>query len=585
MRGAAIAAATIAVLEAGCQSTVDRSGPESEPALLRTAAAELRQGDLEQAQSDYARARTELPTSAAAWVGFGEASYRLFQACVADPRRGNALFYLQDAESGFRRGVELDPKSAGGYLGLSRVARERGDGAEAAKLAQNAKDRVERGAPAEFRYEVMMGLGHARGLEFEQAARANASPVLQGEVYQRCKDAYLSAKAIYPDKPEPIVEFARVEAKRGAIGDALTFLSQAIAERPEDAAYHQEMFDLVLRGDTANRVHWLSTLVAIYEVQFAKLQETSPTVLWYAGYAKCRQAEAFRQQQDYEAADRAYSTANELFEKSAERNPNFLQSATAARALVLAGEARCLFERRRVSDAAEKLTSAFALDASILEQNDGLGISPKRTSLEIGGEYFKEGELEAGAGWFERWLAFSKDDIDWLNNAGLMRRDLGEEQVRTGNKEKAKACFEASYQYYKRVADLRPDEPRLVNDAALLLLYHLHRDLDLAEEMFRRSIRLGEDKLEELGERPDAADDPSAQGGADRWDYYAEATGDAYQNLALLLWEEQKDSAEIKKLFARSFELDPRGTRSHLKGDAAALPASGPAPKLEKPIR
>ena len=121
-----------------------------------------------------------------------------------------------------------------------------------------------------------------------------------------------------------------------------------------------------------------------------------------------------------------------------------------------------------------------------------------------------------------------------------MRRDLGEEQVRTGNKEKAKACFEASYQYYKRVADLRPDEPRLVNDAALLLLYHLHRDLDLAEEMFRRSIRLGEDKLEELGERPDAADDPSAQGGADRWDYYAEATGDAYQNLALLLWEEQK---------------------------------------------
>ena len=121
-----------------------------------------------------------------------------------------------------------------------------------------------------------MGLGRARGLEFEQAARANASPVLQGEVYQRCKDAYLSAKAIYPDKPEPIVEFARVEAKRGAIGDALTFLSQAIAERPEDAAYHQEMFDLVLRGDTANRVHWLSTLVAIYEVQFAKLQETSP---------------------------------------------------------------------------------------------------------------------------------------------------------------------------------------------------------------------------------------------------------------------------------------------------------------------
>lgn len=569
---------------AGCQGgarPAETPRVASAPTLLRTAREALEKGDLEQAQSDYARSRAEWPQSAEASFGFGESSFRLFQACAADPKRGNALLYLQDAEAGFRSSYQADPTFLPAYLGASRVAREKGDGSAAGKHAQGARDHVTKDTPPETTYAVLLELGRARALEYLQAFRQSANPVLQGELYQRAKDAFGSASALFPERAEPVIEFANVDASRGAVGDALDTLAGAIAARPEEVAYHQAL------TQTALRTGMLPRLAEIYAVRLAKLEERSATVLWYAGYVRTREAEAARLAQDTDGALRTYGEADSLFAKSAERNASFAASVRASRALVLAGEARALFERRKIGEAAEKLTAAFALDAGIAEQADGLGVTPKRTSLEIGGEYFKEGDLAAGAQCFENWLAFSKDDVDWLNNAGLMERDLGEELARRGEAARAKECFERSYERYRRAAELRPDEPRLVNDAALILLYHLDRDLDVAEAMFRRAIGLGEDRLEDLGEeRPEVDDEDAAtQLAADRWDYIAEATGDAYQNLALLLWTKQADAAEIRRLLERSFRLDPRGTRGHLKEDAAALPASGPAPKRDRPLR
>jgi len=43
--------------------------------------------------------------------------------------------------------------------------------------------------------------------------------------------------------------------------------------------------------------------------------------------------------------------------------------------------------------------------------------------------------------------------------------------------------------------DLDPENPRLLNDCALILQYHLKRDLDDAVSMYEEAIQIAKDKL------------------------------------------------------------------------------------------
>ncbi len=52
--------------------------------------------------------------------------------------------------------------------------------------------------------------------------------------------------------------------------------------------------------------------------------------------------------------------------------------------------------------------------------------------------------------------------------------------------------YEDALAAYERCLALEPDNARYINDTALILLYHLHRDLDRAETMFRHAIELGQ---------------------------------------------------------------------------------------------
>lgn len=571
--GRRASAGGVLIALAACASA-PRSHPAPTDPSLRAAEEAARSGDLERAQSEYARATARSPESGPAWTGFGDASWALFEACVADPAKGNAGHHLADAERGYARACELTPASIGAQLGAARVARARADAERAARHAQTARDRIEKDAPAEQRFDVLLELGRARALQFQQSARANAMPTIQADHYQRAKDAFHSAARVLPERSEPLLEFARFEAARGDSTAAADVLAAAIRSGPEQAAYHQELRDTMVRAGSVRRLN------EIY-MGLERDLETSAAVAWFAGYARILQAEDRRRQEDRDAAFAAYEEALALFRRSRELNAAFKPQAEYWEAFAWAGQARIRYEERKVSDSVALLAKALALDPAILDQQDGLGISAKRTSLEIGGEYFQAGELAQGAQIFERWLELRPDDVEWLNNAGLFRRDLGEQLSRGGKEEDARKEFEASYRSYRRAADLRPDDPRLVNDCALVLLYHLRRDLDDAEAMFRRSITLGEAKLEEVGSvRPEISpEEPASAAAARDWDALAEAVGDAHQNLGLLLQERGGDAAEIREHWARSLALDPRGTRGRMRGWIEALPASGPASK------
>ncbi|HKE01845.1 MAG TPA: hypothetical protein VKE69_12600, partial [Planctomycetota bacterium] len=435
-------------------------------------------------------------------------------------------------------------------------------------FAETAHARLGPAATAALRYDAALELGRARA-----AALAAGSGTQNGAadaLAAGAQTALVEAAHTRPDSIDPLLELAAMSAGRGEVAAACAFLDEAVSVAPDDARGHQRLRDVCVNAKDPARLR------AIYDLLESRHPD-SATVRWFGGFARLYEADERRRARAFDDADRGYDAALGSLERSRELNPAFV-NAKQLEALALAGKARILFDKGETGDAVDVLTEAIEREPKALDATDALGISPKRTSLEIGGAYFEAGDLERGAAAFERWIAVVPDDVDWRNNAGLSLRDLGESLERRDQRDRAHECFERSFEHYRHVAELRPDEPRLVNDAALILLYHLHRDLDAAEEMFRRAIRLGEDKLAELGgERPETSDDdPASLGAARVYDYFAEATGDACQNLGLLLQQRSGDAAEIRALWRRALELDPRGTRGRIRGWIDSLPMSGP---------
>jgi len=102
--------------------------------------------------------------------------------------------------------------------------------------------------------------------------------------------------------------------------------------------------------------------------------------------------------------------------------------------------------------------------------------------------------------------AFPGEPRHW-NNLGLFLRDEGERLEIAAYKNKTPEPEEAlladlygrAFAAYERALALNPDDPQLINDTALMLHYHLGRDLDRAEAMYRRAIELAAARLAESG--------------------------------------------------------------------------------------
>lgn len=562
-------------------ASMRRGGKPVGDADLLAAEKALAERDFERAQSGFDRVTGRLPQSAAAWLGFGNASMGLFEACVADPRRGNALLHLQDAKRGFEKAIELEPDGLLARVGAIRAARQLGDSRAELQHADALERTLAGSAGAEGRFDAFMELGRSRAGEFRAAAReaeGGGGATLDG-LYARALEAFQAAASADPTRPEPAIETAWFEFHRGAPADAHEILFGEIEKRPEEARFHQALADMAARSAG------YGVLAEAYSDRIGKLTETSATASWFAGCASLLAGEAARGS-DAEVSAAALNEAIVRLRRSYALNPSFTQNAKYYESAAMAGLARIQFDAQQTAEAARLLTKALEVSVAALERADQHGVSPKRTSLEIGGVYFKADELAKGAELFEEWLALAPNDSDWLNNAGLLRRDLGEKLRREGKPDEARKSHELSYGHYSKLAELKPNEPRVVNDTALLLLYDLDRDLDKAEAMFRRAIELGEAELKQRGERPTPdEEDPASLRAAADWDYFAEATGDAYQNLGLLLWKLGSDSVQIRKQLERAFELDPRGTRARMRGILKELPESGPAPKRTNPLR
>lgn len=146
-------------------------------------------------------------------------------------------------------------------------------------------------------------------------------------------------------------------------------------------------------------------------------------------------------------------------------NAGWLQYAEAQRLLAEAG----LDAARPFLLAAEaRFSEAYEAMPDDAEARRGLSLT--------GDLYYQAEDLDGIREHFGR-AARRFDDAEWWNNHAFFCRETG--------------LYEEAYAAYSRCIELAPENARWVNDTGLILLYHLHRDLDHAEALFRRSWELG----------------------------------------------------------------------------------------------
>jgi len=151
----------------------------------------------------------------------------------------------------------------------------------------------------------------------------------------------------------------------------------------------------------------------------------------------------------------------------------------------------------------EAAEAAFARALEVLPEDQNIRDALASTA----DTYYQAGDLVGIREAFGR-LARRFDLPEWWNNHAFFCRETG--------------LYEEAYASYSRCIELAPDNARWVNDTALILLYHLDRDLDHAEALFRRAIALAT----EVAANPFLDETAIAQN--------EEALGDAMLNLALL---------------------------------------------------
>jgi tetratricopeptide (TPR) repeat protein len=155
------------------------------------------------------------------------------------------------------------------------------------------------------------------------------------------------------------------------------------------------------------------------------------------------------------------------------------------------------------------------------DATEGIGLT--------GDLYYQAGSPDGIRDFFGR-VAPQFENPEWWNNYAFFCRETGE--------------YEASYAAYQRCIELAPDNARWVNDTGLILLYHLDRDLDYAEELFRRSWALGRKACENPFVSDEAYEDAFL------------GYTDAMHNLALLL-ARRDDLQQALEVNAELLELAP----------------------------
>jgi len=150
------------------------------------------------------------------------------------------------------------------------------------------------------------------------------------------------------------------------------------------------------------------------------------------------------------------------------------------------------------------------------------------------------GELDAEAlAPLRALLEIEPEQLDGADEPALFQRAAAERLAR------AREVMRMSSSAYDESARISDQDVRVINDTALVLVYYLHEDLERAEQLLMRCVRMGEEQLLVSDLEEEA-----------RWEL-ENAWGDAFQNLGVLHLLHRGDPEAARRFFERSVEIGP----------------------------
>jgi len=537
---------------------------EDEPAASAAIATETPAWQLSaeafQAQADFDGAvltienhLDENPDDAAAHRGHARALERLVL------EGGVTWLAMIDARDAWDRALTLEPYSLESVRGAVDIRTRLGEYDDAAALALRAVG------------TATLELGEAPRAMLALALRCrirafqNASEL---ELEERLVQASSTLKAIAGARrvaPED-TELGRIEGEfldwLGHPDRAAATYLEALRDHPEDSALHRTYIDLHLRQGIEER------LGAVYDELGAS--GMNATLAWYTGYVARLIGDLSLRERRHQDALAAYDQTARWMEVAATLNADFAYTSDQIRHQAAVGKAWCAIDAREDDLARERLLALLAEAPERRHERDGLGRTALQALSALGVRAVQQNDFRSAAEDTKLVVEVAPDEGEWWNNLGFLLREYAT-QIEGGaypefedQKAAALSVYRESWKAYRRAAERIPEDVRVVNDAALIQVYHVRDELELAEQMLHESVAKGEAQLLELGVNPEESERfPIAM-----------AVGDAYQNLGYLYYHVLEKPADARPYFVAAMKADG-GDRSGLEDYLASIDGNG----------
>ena len=491
--------------------------------------------------------------------GLGDAPRALFGASRAAWLLGRTEDGLDLARRGMAQlaTVESDPEFPGPLP--ERIYADQVFAAYANARGSDAPDAAALGAESEDALGRLLGRAPDDAVTWSRLA-----DLFEWE--GRAKEARSAAERGLLRAPEDsglLERLARTTRELEGSAAVVTALEAHVAGNPAIAAGRWQLavarFQVGLDGLKATPAVLDPATFARAEAEFAEVRALDPafasSALGYEVVCRLGRGWCAFQSGDLDTARREFLSMDELFQRGVEWSvPGELESGI--QGLYRVGDAYNAKEDLLAAGEVFETLLAKQPDVALWANNAGFFLRDAATHLETDGR---------------RLCRAARGAPDDAESAARLRALAGVERERPGSPEeraafvaaaeqrfaRARELVERSSRAYERAAELAPDDVRVVNDGALMLVYYLQRDIDRAEAILRRCIEMGAEQVRALkAEIAAAAPDDRAALETQLLDLES-AWGDAHENLGVLYYTYKKDPAGALPFLQRAVEIGP----------------------------
>ncbi|MSR46085.1 MAG: hypothetical protein EXS13_03310 [Planctomycetes bacterium] len=427
------------------------------------------------------------------------------------------------AEDAARSAIEIAPHDGSTFATLGHVLARAGKFSEAIDTLYHAEKVGAPGAEALIDLSDALLMAREFCLRNEDDAGARARLAEAEAALDRASQSDDSQATVWRRRAE-------IAGAKEELATAARCYRKAITLSSADTGLHEAHLKIV--GQTlafAEAIDFLTGLVdepALGRWYRSRVHEL-------AGHVK------FNKDKDFAAAATSYQDAEKDFREAAKRDPGMQASVDAWLPSLRIFRGRAHASAEKFTDAEASFYSALELDKQNADAITALHELQDAMWKKWGGETMKPEQMDEIRAFASKLSIVEPANAKNWNNWAFFARESKK--------------YEESYQAYRRAVELDPMNPTYLNDAALILLYHLGRDSDRAEQWLRQAITLADAIVHD--DQKTSADKASA----------TTALGDAYGNLINVMQQSDRKEPAIALLRELEQKLPKRSEVSYWK--------------------